>query len=898
MMRSRQVMDPRKTRRVGGLGPMPLAAAISAVLAASPAMAADKIEASGGLEEVVVTAQKKSENMQDVPVAIIALGTEKLDELNIKNLDDYVKYLPSVAFSRGDGQGGNGQPGSAHVYMRGVVSGVNENHSGSQPSVGTYLDEQPVTTIDGTVDVHVYDIARVEVLEGPQGTLYGASSQAGTIRIITNKPDPAKFEAGYDFSANKVSHGGVGYSAEGFINIPLSPIAAVRVVLWDEHTAGFIDNVAGSNAFAGIQNGNRYFPTWCAFNNPTVKPSNSACPVGAGSISNAAYVKDKYNTADTRGGRAALKLNLADNWTVTPTVMGQSVSSEGFFGYDPGIGTLQITHFSPESSIDSWIQTALTVEGKVANLDVTYAGAYMKRNTAAIADYADYSFFYDQSGFNNPTYTQYGNFWVGNHNLKTSQLGTPPCVNAKPIQPPGPVLNGAVNPNLCGEPIMPQQIVLQKGAFEKWSHEFRISTPQDRAVKATAGLFVERQLHNIYQQYAMPGYGFTGINNYYLPHQANGFADYLSIPTLNNTSWLTDEQRVDRDQALFAQVTWDITSAVSAQVGYRYFKVDNSLQGFYGYSANFQSWFGGPGVNGIIPDGETVAQNACAPGAPPDVPVKSVPCMNLNKRVTETGHVPRFNLTWKVAPDKMLYATVSQGFRPGGVNRNGSLGPYQADYLKNYEVGWKTQWLGHHLRWNGSVFWEDWNDFQFSFLGQYSLTIIANGGSARIKGIENDLEWAVGNGLTLSLNTQLLQARLQTNYCGVVGVTNCADPKAPAGTDMPVSPKFKGNLVARYTFGFGNDWEGNVQAAMVYQTQTAPALKTSEVANVGMQPAYGLVDLTAGVTRNGLSCDLFINNVANRIAEVSRFVTSAFSYEPYVIPMPPRTIGIRFGQKF
>ena len=104
--------------------------------------------------------------------------------------------------------------------MRGVVSGQDGNHSGSQPSVGTYLDEQPVTTIDGTVDIHVYDIARIEVLEGPQGTLYGASSEAGTIRIITNKPDPTKFSAGYDIGGNSIDHGGLGWAAEGFVNIP------------------------------------------------------------------------------------------------------------------------------------------------------------------------------------------------------------------------------------------------------------------------------------------------------------------------------------------------------------------------------------------------------------------------------------------------------------------------------------------------------------------------------------------------------------------------------------------------------------------------------------------------------------------------------------------------------
>ena len=121
-----------------------------------------------------------------------------------------MKYSPSVAYVRGQGQGGNGQPGSSHIYMRGVVSGGDGNHSGSQPSVGMYLDEQPVTTIDGTLDMHVYDIQRVEVLEGPQGTLYGASSESGTIRIITNKPDPTKFAAGYDVEATTSTHGGNG----------------------------------------------------------------------------------------------------------------------------------------------------------------------------------------------------------------------------------------------------------------------------------------------------------------------------------------------------------------------------------------------------------------------------------------------------------------------------------------------------------------------------------------------------------------------------------------------------------------------------------------------------------------------------------------------------------------
>ncbi len=372
---------------------MPAASLLLACMQSAYAAEADE----GGLSEIVVTAQKRSENLQDVPISIEVLDAAKLDQLHIVNLDDYVKYSPSISYVRGQGQGGNGQPGSSHIYMRGVVSGGDGNHSGSQPSVGTYLDEQPVTTIDGTPDVHIYDIERIEVLEGPQGTLYGASSEAGTVRILTNKPDPSKFASGYDVDVNRVDHGGTGYEFEGFVNLPLAENAAIRLVGWDEKDAGYINNVAGTNANACIQNGVRTFPSWSGqpagtwYSTSTPGPANVApcpavAPLGAGSISNAAYVKNDYNTVETRGGRAALKLNLSDDWTVTPTVMGQSLDTNGFFGYDPAVGDLDVVHFGPENSQDSFMQSALTVAGKLSDFDIQYAGSYMKRNTHSIAD--------------------------------------------------------------------------------------------------------------------------------------------------------------------------------------------------------------------------------------------------------------------------------------------------------------------------------------------------------------------------------------------------------------------------------------------------------------------------------------------------------------------------------
>jgi outer membrane receptor protein involved in Fe transport len=869
MTRSR--FNPRHTRlNVAGrprgyrhhvLRQLPLASAISAILAGGvPAVHAATEAETNTLEEVVVTAQKRTENLQNVPISIEVLSGAQLEQLDVSGLDGYVKYSPSISYSRGQGQGGNGQPGSSHIYMRGVVSGANENHSGSQPSVGTYLDEQPVTTIDGTPDVHLYDIQRIEVLEGPQGTLYGASSQAGTVRIITNKPDPTKFSASYDVQGNKVNHGGTGYGVEAYVNIPLSSVAAIRLVGYYEKEGGYIDNVAGTNATGCIQNGVRTFPTWAGV--PSSYPAVTPCPppgvIGAGAISNAAYRANDYNKVETKGGRAALKFDINDNWSVTPSVMAQSLTADGFFGYDPAVGDLQLAHFGPETSDDTFTQAALTVEGKFSNFDLTYAGAFMKRDTHSIADYSDYSLFYDRV---------YG--------------------------------SGAYWTDHAGKPIMPQELVVSVGYFQKWSHELRLSTPQDLPVRATAGLFIERQQHRIWEQYVMPGYGFTnpyGTLNSPTPNP-DGYDQSLSIPTLANTIWLTDETRIDRDQAVFAQATWDITSHWSANAGLRYFTYDNTLQGFYGFSLN------NPFTSG---------EKLCA-GRPPTTPF--APCTDLDKRVTGSGNVPRANLTYKIDPDKLVYATFSKGFRPGGVNRTAAagIGPYQADFLKNYEIGWKTQWFDHRLRWNGAVFWEDWKNFQFSFLGPNSVTIIENGGNARIKGIENEIEWAATNNLTLSTSFTFLDPRLTENYCGTAGVTNCPNlvtkeafipnligPQAPAGTNLPITPKFKGNVIARYNFNEVAGWKPFGQASWVYQSKSTPTLRVDQTRIIGVQPAYGLVDLMGGAQLNNSTIQLIVTNVADRRAQLSRFVQTVPTVDPqpYVIPAQPRTVAIQFGQKF
>ena len=776
----------------------------------------------GGLAEVVVTAQKRTENIQDVPISIQALGTEKLEQMNVASFDDYAKMIPSLSFQSAGG------PSFEHTYMRGIASGGDGNHSGSQPSVGTYLDEQPVTTIDGNLNLHIYDVQRIEALSGPQGTLYGSSSESGTIRIITNKPDPKGFAAGYDVEGNTVTHGGQGYKLEGFVNIPLADSAAIRLVGWDQKDAGYINNVPGTTTF------------------------------GTSGITVNAIPRQHANDIETKGGRAAIKFDLNDNWTFLPQFMGQVTDANGNFAYNPKIGELETQKFLPEYTHDSWFQSALTVTGKIGDFDLVYAGAYLTRNTHEATDYTDYSLYYDAA---------YGKYFVDN----------------------------------AGNLIDPQQYIIGRDHYTKLSNELRVSSPQSWPVRFTAGAFAERQAHYILQDYQVPGLGdplgSVAPNN-------------VSIPGWPGSIWLTDEVRTDRDNALFGEVTEDLSSLFGGSQpniwtlteGTRYYTFDNTLGGFYGFNSTYSS-------------SEGVA--TCIPNSPVFF---GAPCSDLNGRSTGSGWTPKISLNYKVDPDKLLYVTWSKGYRPGGVNRNGGgkLPPYQPDYLTNLEFGWKTTWFDNSLRWNGAIFREQWKNFQFAYLGTNALTIIANAGNAEVKGIESDLEWAVTRSFTLSGSASYLNAKLTQRYCAP-HPEDAADPRtpeqylnevcnaatteqyAPNGARLPVTPKFKGTLTGRYNFPVLS-YSGYVQGSLVYVGQRTSDLRTAADIQLGDEPSYTVVDFAAGMQINKMTAELYVGNAFNRLAVIDRFAEcDALKCGPvnvYTTPNQPRTVGLRFGQRF
>ncbi|KPF75269.1 hypothetical protein IP88_07275 [alpha proteobacterium AAP81b] len=788
---------------------------IGAALAGTPALAQTPTAAAEAevfdAGEMVVTAERRSETLDKVPVAITALGTAKLDQLQVQSFNDFAKFLPSVSFQTAG-------PGFAQVYFRGVASGGDGNHSGPLPSVGIYLDEQPITTIGGTLDLHIYDIARIEALAGPQGALYGASSQAGTIRYISNKPDFDKLSYGYDLEFNSVSKGGVGGVVEAFVNVPLSEKIALRVVGWYDHDAGYIDNVAGTRTYS----------------------------VPGITINNNAFVRKDYNYVDTWGGRAQLAIKISDDWTITPGIMGQRQKSNGFFGTDPNVGDLSVRHYRPERAIDDWVQASLTIEGKISDFDITYAGSYLERKVDTQSDYSDYSFFYDAF------YTSYVDFIRNN----------------------------------AGQFIDPSQAIDGFDRFTKQSQELRIASPTDWRLRFIVGGFYQRQTRDIEQQYLV-----------------GGLADSLSVTGRPGLWWLTKQDRVDRDYAIFGQLTFDITKRLTLTGGGRYYWYDNSLIGFFGFGA------GNP-LGPLFGFGEVLCVGpATTQGAPCTNLANVGPGGTLSPRKSVgNGGIHKLNLSWQATDDALLYFTWSRGFRPGGINRNGTLPPYDADFVTNYELGWKTSFFDKKLRINGAVYQLDWDGIQLAFLGQVGLTEIQNAGNARIRGAEFDITVAPVRGLVITASGSYNDARLTTNYCRIsTSATNadCTAPagnfiRAPIGQQLPVTAEFKGNLIGRYDFGIGA-YDAHFQTAIAYTGPRWAALRTDQRDILGRMPEYTTVDFSFGVKRGNATAEVYLNNALddrgnlNRFAQCSPGTCGGITYQ---IVTQPRTFGIKFGQKF
>src|SRR5277367_3629272 len=307
-----------------------LSFAIAAILgggAFSHAVAAssnDASSASDQIQEITVTAQRRTENIQDVPIAIQALTGETLKQLNVTTFDDLIRYLPNVTAPTAG-------PGQAQIFMRGLSAGSNGTQSGGSingfPNVAIYLDDQSGQLPGRNLDIYAADLERVEVLEGPQGTLFGAGAQAGAIRYITNKPKinvtEGSVNAGYGITAG----GDPNTDITAVINLPLiADTLAVRAVIYNDRRGGYINNVPGTftrkDSDLGIaQKGFGGYPSDC------VPGGVPACQVPPDSfaINNNSIAARAINPVTYQGLRASALWDINSDWNLLITQTYQTI---------------------------------------------------------------------------------------------------------------------------------------------------------------------------------------------------------------------------------------------------------------------------------------------------------------------------------------------------------------------------------------------------------------------------------------------------------------------------------------------------------------------------------------------------------------------------------------------
>ncbi len=343
-----------------------VAYAVSVALAGSYAPVVIAQTSTVGLEEITVTARKREESLIDIPQEIQAISQRELERANLDSIDDYARFVPGLSYN-------STTPGRGSIYFRGVADDSASFIADSSAAI--YLDEQPLTQSALTPEVRLVDIERIEALPGPQGTLYGSSSESGTLRYITNKPDPAAFESVVNVDVSSVQDGDQGYDVSGVLNLPVSQNIAIRLVGFSARDAGFIDNVLGTSL--------------------------------GGTFDNADVVGKDINSVDYTGGRAAMRWLINDAWTVDAGFVYQKMKAHTY-SEDNVLRsgrTLEVVRFLDETRDDEWGQVSLTLQGDLGWAKFTSATSYFTRSIAYHQDNTDYTFYLSQNlGATNPIY--------------------------------------------------------------------------------------------------------------------------------------------------------------------------------------------------------------------------------------------------------------------------------------------------------------------------------------------------------------------------------------------------------------------------------------------------------------------------------------------------------------
>ena len=815
------------------------------------------------VEEIVVTARKKAESLQDVPVSVSALREETLEERGINVFEDYLLQLPGVT------AGGSG-PGQSTIYIRGLASTTpnltTAGVAGLTPNVSFYLDEQPLAQPGRNLDVYAADIARIEVLSGPQGTLFGASSQAGVVRMISNKPVIGEQSSSLEVESRFTSGGDNGGKFEFVSNVPLGSSSALRFVAYSDKRGGYIDQVAGTlNASASAR-----FRTAGTVRQNGLPVASSRAGFQAGAnlsgvnlINANAIVKENANPVTYDGFRASIAHEINDNWNANVTVAQQTIESDGVFFVDPTLGDLEIQRYSEDTINDEFDNMSLTIEGSIGDLEVVYAGAYTDRATDQIVDYTDYLFV-----------GQYLPYYICDGSV---------------------TYPGAAGPQ--GTCQAPDLYVDSTTNTEVVTHEFRVNAPISDTMTVTAGAFFSDLELTELNFFTYPGstknLGWNGVTgwapNY--PHTnppagttgGNTGAGWYSVPgpfTAPVIFW-NDIRRTDEQKGVFGEVNVDLSDTMELTVGARWYDIAVDLEGsanssFYNFNAATESTCCGANLS-----------TQYAPGNPNGYPDKA-----------ETdGVIGKATLSWNPSEDIMYYVTWSEGFRPGLLNRPvGASNPdgtysvkaeVDTDEVTNYEFGWKTVLRDGQLRFNGSAFMVDISGLQSTVFDPsiVNLFFSDNAADAEIRGIEGDFIYYTNiNGLVVSGAFSSLDTEITKSLVPTADVV--------VGADLAFAPGFQANLAVRKEWGMSSGNTGHLQ---LQAARSEKSFSDIMEPNKAVQSSHHFINFRYGMGNDDWSAELYVDNVTDKRAQVSN--TFVFDRQRVAV-IKPRTLGLRYKRNF
>ncbi len=756
-----------------------------------------------GIEIIEVTATKKSQNIQETPVTVQAMSAEDLKDQNIGNFDDFVRYMPNITVgSRG--------PGQADVFIRGMaiqpITVMLSGAQGTMPNVALYVDEQPVTAPGRNLDVYATDLQRIEVLPGPQGTLFGASSQAGTIRYITNKPDFNGVSASFTMTASDTKHGESSNSVEGFVNLPLSDDLAVRATFYNVDRGGYIDNVYGEFSL-----------------DPALNPM-SAVNLAEGTIydtaNNGDLTEEDFNDSFYEGFRLGAKYLINDEWDLLVQHSHQELGADGVFDYDPEVGDLEVSRFFPDKLRDEFDLTSLTLTGRLDDLEVVYTGAFLNREVNQSIDYTGYN----NSGAFIAWYT-------------CTYEDTRHCLD-------------------------PTKGFKGQQDHKRITQEFRVSMDLTDTVSVIGGVYYddyEIETQDDYYYLATPELGFV-------PNAPMSDARNINDETRpSGVAFFNDITRTEEQIAFFGEVSWKMTEKLTGTVGLRYYDIESD---FYG-SSNFAQK-GEDGDSGRDYD---------VSGGHTDEPLKSDDILT------------RFNLSYQAFDRVMFYGTYSEGYRPGGFNRGGgldSINPafptvkvtYETDDVTNYEFGWKSLLFDQNLKFNGNIYFIEWDNMQVSRFDPENvsiLTFIENSADSEIFGVELDTVWTATDNLTVF-------AAMSYNDTELTAVNAEVIEMAPVGSSLPMTPDVQANLRLRYDFEIGQ-YLANWQVGMQYADSSYSSIVAEERE---LQSSYTMANASISIEKDEWTAKLFIDNLTDRRPEL--FINNQDDIRR-ISTARPRTIG-------